>query len=60
MICAAPGLRYDVVYIEYLEWEVHLTPVTPALLLPEEDVLVLPVIGESSLHRCAWECRYAV
>ena len=44
MVTAAPSPWHNMVYLEYLEWEVHLAAVADALLLSKEHVLVLPVV----------------
>ena len=44
MVSPAPCLRDKVVYLEYLEWEVHPATSAPALLLAKQDMLILPVV----------------
>ena len=44
MVRSSPCLWDKVVYLEYLEWEVHPATRTTALLLPKEDMLILPVV----------------
>ena len=44
MVSPAPCLRDNVVHLEYLEREVHPTTSAPALLLPKQNMLILPVV----------------
>ena len=44
MVSPTPCLRDNMVYLEYLEWEVHPATSTSALLLSKNDVLILPVV----------------
>ena len=45
VVAAAPLLRDDVVNLEVAELERRRAPATPALLLAEQHVLVLAVVG---------------